>query len=165
MKRRLTIKDNPNIRKTRVKSFLLDYFKEGCPITFEDSKIQCGSNRGRTINDLYALVKSYFPRATKKQVAYNIIQLIKEYPRFKNNESYLNGIKEAFYIGAIGCEDAGGAAIHNTRYYYFKLEEFDDEDRYEWESWEYKENDIYSFNDILDLANEYEEALLQRKSK
>lgn len=74
---KLYIKDP---KRTNVKEFIDDYFNRSRPFTFSDEKcsmIQCGPGKRRSFTDLLALVNTYFPGTTKKELACILIDKIK----------------------------------------------------------------------------------------
>lgn len=76
-----------------LRGFLDLYFDSGSPATyFTEGEEQCPKNRRRSLNDLYWLVVSKFPEATKEEFANTIIDII-DTSKNQNTGNYY------FYVG------------------------------------------------------------------
>ena len=63
---------------TNVREYLERYFKNGTKVTkFKDGTIQCYPQRNRSFYDLFFIVKARFKEITEEELAFNLIDMIK----------------------------------------------------------------------------------------
>lgn len=91
------------------KEFLLNYFKNNQPATYnvDDDSLQCGKGRQRSFNDLFNLVKTRFKSSTKPQIASMLIDLINEYNNDIDND--------VIYIGCQWCGNIHEHVFHTNK--------------------------------------------------
>jgi hypothetical protein len=68
-------------RKRSIKEFLINYYDNGCPETYfvGSNDLQCKSNKLRSFDDIYLLVKYYYPSITYKKLANIGVELYNHY--------------------------------------------------------------------------------------
>lgn len=135
------------VRTNNVENFLIDFYTGITGATyFLDNTKQCKANSGRSFNDLFLLVTTYFPKATSSEIANIVIKLIGR-----------------DIISVVNCGEIGGLALHEGGCFYTP-ERILSEMQYKYD-WRDENKKTLTFEMIVELSDYTREEIIDKYFK